>query len=360
MAVIGFHSFPDGLGGGYYGIEVFFALSGFLITSLLLGERETTGRLDFRAFYLRRALRLFPALFAVVAAVWIATALAGEGPETATVSRDAPASILYVANWVYAYADTFPYGPLSHTWSLSIEEQYYIFWPLLLTGLLVLFSGRRRLAVAVVLAGVAASMAVRLWLFDSGSPLQRISLGTDTRAAPLLMGSALGMATTWWLGRATPAAINAIRVLGVVSLAVLVWMTVGPRYLPSVLAEHPARVYEEGLTIATVASVGSIAWVVTDPRGVLARLLSIRPLVWLGKISYGLYLWHVPIYVLLTPAFLGVSYYATQAVRILATVIVATASYYLLERPFLNLKRRYERRPDLAGKVNPRPRPAGS
>ena len=360
LGVLGFHAFPTRIKGGYFGVDVFFALSGFLITSLLLTEREQTAKIAFGAFYLRRALRLFPALFVVVIVVFAVTEIAGTTTETQTVSRDAPAALLYAANWVFAFDDTFPYGPLSHTWTLSIEEQYYVFWPLVLTGLLVALPRRRGLVLAGVLAGVLASVLVRIWLYRSGAPFERITFGTDTRIAPLLLGCALGMCTTWWAARATPLHLRASRAIGALSLGVLLWMALTSRYAPDVIARYPGHIYQDGLTLAAVASAGLILGVTLDPGWAMARMLSLKPLRWVGRVSYGLYLWHVPIFVVLTPNLLAMSNDATQAVRLSATFAVAAVSFYLLEQPFLKLKARFERRPERAGSVSPRPPPAGS
>ena len=360
LGVLGFHAFPTRIRGGYFGVDLFFALSGFLITSLLLTEREVSGKIDFGAFYLRRALRLLPALFAVVVIVFAGTQIAGTTPETETVSRDAPAALLYAANWVFAFSDTFPYGPLSHTWTLSIEEQYYALWPLVLAGLLLGFRRRRGLILAVVLIGVLASMLVRIWLYDSGAPLPRISFGTDTRIAPLLLGCALGMCTTWWAGRATPAVQRAFRGIGALSLAVLIWMAITSRYDRDVIAGNPGHFYEDGLTLAALASAGLILGVTVDRDWPLAKVLSLRPLAWVGRVSYGLYLWQAPVFVLLTPSMLGLPNNVTRVVQLGITFAVAAVSFYLLEQPFLKLKARFERRPERAGSVSPRPPPAGS
>jgi peptidoglycan/LPS O-acetylase OafA/YrhL len=300
-------------------------------------------------------------MFVVVAVVLLGSEIAGNDVETQTVTRDAPASLFYAANWVYAYSSPFPYGPLAHTWSLSIEEQFYLLWPLVLTGLLVAFPGRRRLTVALVLAGAVLSMLVRLWLYRSGAPLQRISFGTDTRVAPLLLGCALGMCMTWWGARARPAHLRAFRVIGALSLALLLWMALSSRYSPSTLIGHPEHLYEDGLTLAALASTGLILGVALDPGWALARGLSLKPVRWVGRISYGLYLWHVPLFAVLTPSLLGLSRNATGVVRLAVTFAVAAASFYLLEQPFLRVKRRFERRPEEAAKpVSPRPQPAGS
>jgi peptidoglycan/LPS O-acetylase OafA/YrhL len=358
LMVLGFHAFPGSVSGGYFGVDLFFALSGFLITSLLLGEREVTSKIDFGAFYIRRALRLFPLIFFVVAVVVVVSLIAGKSAETQSVGRDAPATVLYAANWVFALSHSFPYGPLAHTWSLSIEEQFYVLWPLVLTALLLAFPGNRRLVVALVLAAALVSMIVRVELYRSGAPFERISFGTDTRVAPLLLGCALGMCTTWWGGRARPASLRIFRVVGLLSLAALLWMTLSTRYGLGEIARHPERSYEDGLTIAALASTGLILGVTLDAAWALSRFFSLKPLRWVGRISYGLYLWHVPIFALLTPGFLGLSNTAQGFLGVGLSFGLSAASFYLLEQPCLRLKGRFERRPKQPTSVSPQLQPA--
>jgi peptidoglycan/LPS O-acetylase OafA/YrhL len=344
VAVMGFHAHIGQFRGGYFGVDIFFVLSGFLITSLLVAERETAGRIDFRAFYVRRALRLLPALVLMVTAMLALTAVKPHWPEVQHVQRDALATLGYSANWLYVGLDKFPLNVFSHTWSLSIEEQFYLLWPLLLTLGILLSRGRRPLVLATILAGFVASNALRWWLYHRGIPGPRLALATDTRAGALLIGCAAGLVVTWDMLPRSALGRLVVRVGGVVGTGVLVWMVLGSRY--AMVDITPGRVYGEGYTLIALVSALLILWLVAEPRSPLARLLSVGPVVWIGAVSYGLYLWHFPIDILVTHERFEAPDFVRQAVRLLLILGIVTLSYYLLERPFLRLKRRFERRPD--------------
>ncbi len=348
VAVMGFHAAIRQFHGGYLGVDVFFVLSGFLITSLLAAERDTSGRIDLGAFYMRRALRLLPALFVMVAVVSVVAALGPHIAESDTMARDAPATLFYYVNWVYAFLDHFEVRLLSHTWSLSIEEQFYLAWPLLF-GLTALWArGRRTFIVALPIVLFFASNGLRWWLYNRGTSLPRLTYGTDVRAGAMMIGCAAGLLYTWDLLPRNAAGRMLVRVCGVIGVLGLVWMVFGERYGTLGIATHPARIYGEGyFLIATFAAL-IIVWLAMEPTSPLARLFSLRPMVWMGKVSYGLYLWHLPIDRFITNDRLNASTPVTQVVRLAMTLAVVTASFYLLEQPFLRLKRRFERRPDPA------------
>ena len=347
VAVMGFHADPGRFHGGYFGVDIFFVLSGFLITSLLLAEREAHARIDFPAFYARRGLRLLPALVTMVAAVVALSVAAPDISSAALTSRDAPATIFYVANWVYATESVFEFGYLSHMWSLSIEEQFYFFWPLALTALLAVGARRSKpLLVGALVGGFVVSNALRWSLFEAGVSLPRLVFGTDTRLGGLLLGGALGLLFTWDLLPRTRLGLACIRVSGAVAAVTLAWLLLGERYAQSALNLHPERVIREGYAVIAVASVVFLLWLVVEPASPLARALSLRPMVWIGKTSYGLYLWHVPVDRFLDPERLGWPTFPTQILRVVVTLAIVSASYYLLEQPCLRLKRRFERRPD--------------
>jgi peptidoglycan/LPS O-acetylase OafA/YrhL len=325
VAVLAHHS--RWLPGGFLGVDVFFALSGFLITALLTEEFTRTGTITLRLFYARRALRLLPALLVLVvvcAGTLLATMPAEYGP---LVLHEAAAVLFYVANW--AWVIDLPLGVLSHTWSLGIEEQFYLLWPCALLGLLRVSSPRRAFAVTLGLAG--AGVAWRHALVLAGARFEHLQRGLDAHGDPLLIGCALSLALTAGLrvpGRSTFAAL-----LGVCGLAgLLVFST-----FPESSVSYPVS------TLAAVAVSLVIAHVVRESHSPLTRLLTVAPLVAIGRISYGVYLWHFPVFYLFGLVTLpGTAATASWQSAVAAWAIsfgAAGMSYVIVERPALALKR---------------------
>ena len=347
VAVIAFHAPWPHSGGGYLGVDVFFALSGFLITSLLVDERAERGRIDLRAFWVRRALRLLPALVVMLIGVGAYAAIRPDATSVAEVSdgfvRDALATLFYVENWVVALSHSYHPYLLSHTWSLSVEEQFYVLWPPALV--LLLSRVRWRTVALVTAAGIVASTALRIALSRSRGITPRITFGLDTRVSALLLGCllALLLARRRGAARSTERFVGALGALGVVGMAVLVWLVVGSRYGAESIGAHPSRVMQEAYTFAPLAACAVIASVVLAPTTRLARTLSLRPVVWLGRISYGLYLWHWPVDVVLAPSGSEPPTVGLQVARVFVTVALAAGSYYVVERRFLALKTRAQR-----------------
>ena len=323
--------------GGFLGVDVFFVLSGFLITSLLLDELRRTGRIALADFWIRRARRLLPALIVMVLAV-VAARTVFPTEAITTLRDDAVAAFFWVANWAFVaqrtdyFSQGSPPSPLQHTWSLGVEEQYYLFWPLLVIVVAALFGARARWAVfALATAGVAGSAAGAIVL---ASDVNRVYFGTDTRVQALLIGAAAAalLVRDWSVLTAGGTLIRtrlrrwvagALSVIGVAGLAVLAHYATGS-----------AREFRAGLLIAVaVAAVLVIAPVALDQGSPVARALACRPLVWLGAISYGVYLWHWPIFLALNGERTGWSGWSLFAVRCAATVVAAAASWWLLEQP---------------------------
>jgi peptidoglycan/LPS O-acetylase OafA/YrhL len=337
--VLAEHGGIPGVPGGFLGVDVFFVLSGFLITSLLLDEHRNTGRIGVAGFWIRRARRLLPALIVMVLAVVAARELFS--PEsTATLRDDAVASFFWVSNWAFVaqrtdyFAQGTPPSPLQHTWSLGVEEQYYILWPLLLIAIAALFWARLRLAVFVLAtAGVVAS-AVAAIVLTTDASLNRIYFGADTRAQALLVGAAAAalLVRDWSVLNDGGTLIRTrwghvvARILPFIGLAVL---AAAAHY-----ATGEIRDFRSGLLIVVaLAAVLVVAPVALDQGGPVARVLALRPLVWLGAISYGVYLWHWPIFLALNGERTGWSGWPLFAIRCAATVAVATTSWWLLEQP---------------------------
>ena len=351
-AVVVFHL--GRLPGGFLGVDLFFVLSGFLITSLLLAEHRGTGGVALGSFWARRARRLLPALFLVVAAVALLIATLTPAGERPAFRGDGLATLGYVANW-HAMADEAGYwdmftqpSPLDHMWSLAIEEQFYVVWPLVTIGLLAL-ARRRSWAVATVVAGAAAAGAAASFLVLAATydPLDtnRAYYGTDARVGPTLLGVSLAALSVARMrarpdagagdgagdgATARPAApagtSAAVAALGVVALGVTAWCVLvvdgtGPAY------------YRGGLVAFSVAAVALVHAVTAGGGGPVGRVLRVRPLVALGTISYGVYLWHWPVIVYLTPERAGRGGLALDVLRVAVTLVVSVASFVLVERP---------------------------
>jgi peptidoglycan/LPS O-acetylase OafA/YrhL len=319
-AVCGVLAFHLGeLHGGYLGVDLFFVLSGYLITSLMLSESARSGRVDLGAFWARRARRLLPALFLVVAAVAVYAAGEPQGVALDALRADALATLGYVANWHSLWSDTSYWelfsapSLLAHTWSLAIEEQLYVLWPLVVVG--VLRVGRRRLQPLFVttLVLAAASWTVMSLVHVAGGDTARAYFGTDTRAGAVLIGAALA---TWiaWRGPVRGRTVQAAGIVAAAALAVA-WTAV---------EGTTAWLYEGGFALLGIAAVTVIASISED-EGPLARVLSFRPLRHLGTISYGIYLWHWPVFVVLDEQ--------SHLVKLLVTLAVSEASFHLGEWP---------------------------
>ncbi len=343
-AVLAFHTGAGWAVGGFLGVDVFFVLSGFLITVLLLAEWQRRSRVSLRRFYARRALRLLPAVTLMCAVVLVIGPLNPGVPARNALWKAVAGTMFYFQNWQQAF-HLIPILQLTdHTWSLAIEEQFYLVWPTLLIAAIFWARRSRRdplrvaLILAVTLAVVSAVLKIALW---SGPGSQsRIYYGTDTRADSLLIGSALGICyVAGWLQRVR----RILPALAPVALVIVV-ITFGFAH------DNSARLYHDGgLTAFALVCAVLIGGAALAPAGPAGRLLAAPPLVWLGRISYGIYLWHWPVYRYLHEARLGLSWGPTQLVRVAVTLAAATLSFYLLERPLLRLRHRFDPPADAPG-----------
>jgi peptidoglycan/LPS O-acetylase OafA/YrhL len=339
VAVLLFHA--GHLRGGWLGVDLFFVLSGYLITSLLMAERRASGGVDLVAFWGRRARRLLPALVVVLVAVAVYAKLELAPIDLGRVRSDGLATLGFVANWHdvvsgRTYWDrTLAPSLLGHTWSLAVEEQLYLVWPVALSVGLAWrhrragrsAGGPRREAgavarVALVVAVASGALAVGLHL--AGASNERIYLGTDTRAAAV----ALGAFVAGWRRRRriddrVAARLEAAGAVAAVALAGL-WAWLDGSW---------DLTYRGGLLAASVLAAVVVA-AAADPRSRrLAAPLSLPPLRYLGRISYGLYLWHWPVYAALDQRRTGLDDPALLAVRLGASVALAAVSFHLIERP---------------------------
>ncbi|MEU4483065.1 acyltransferase family protein [Micromonospora sp. NPDC023966] len=356
-AVLAFHGGVAALPGGFLGVDAFFVLSGFLITSLLLAEHRDTGRIDLVAFWGRRVRRLLPALLLVLLVVLLVSRKLMPGTELGALRWDALAALGYVANWRMAnrhgdyFAATGSPSPLQHTWSLGIEEQFYLLWPLLLIALLGWAARRgavppgRRLGAAlpVVLLGAAGSALAAGALFTPNA-LDRVYYGTDTRAVALLVGVGLAVLLARRSEAVTdrPARHPVLGALALAGVALTGWCWASAE-------GGDAWLYRGGLTVAALAVAAVITHAVVSPASPTARLLALAPLVWLGRISYGVYLWHWPLFQWLTAERTGLTGVALLAARCAGTLAVAAGSYLLVERPIRRARRLPRLAPALAG-----------
>jgi peptidoglycan/LPS O-acetylase OafA/YrhL len=329
LAVIGYHLGYTWLPGGFLGVDVFFVLSGFLITGLLVDEYAATGRINLGAFWLRRARRLLPALFVVVAAVAIWIPANASPFELGLRRADLLWTLFYGSNWHFIasgedyFAQFTTASPVQHTWSLAIEEQFYLLWPLLVG--LTLWLGRRWAGSmsAVCAIGIVGSVALMAALYDKGDP-GRSYFGTDARIHQLLIGALLSIAVRQRSRHMFP------RAPWVAAFAAG-WLTVAV----ALVSDHaPAYYYGLSGLVAVVAA--ALIWgLERAPSGLLARALSLRPIAWTGRISYGLYLWHWPAILAITvvPEPFASVQAGLDLVRVGVTFALATASFYLLEEP---------------------------
>lgn len=326
LAVMAYHSTIGVFAGGWLGVDVFFVLSGFLITTLLLQEFDRTGRISWARFYGRRALRLYPALIAVVAVGLIFYRDLGNHGTLRGYGTSATLALTYTEDLAYGLTGD-PHGNMLHTWSLSVEEHFYLIWPL---ALMVLLPWRRR---ATWLIG---GVAVASWLAMAATVHTQSADGTPYRAYILpwavvwtvLVGC--GLAVVVHSGR-LPRVLLKTRV-GTAAVAVAVVATLAAAHFP----REPHMLWESTLVVlATAILIGHLH----AEGGFLRRLLGRAPLAYIGRRSYGLYLWHFPILVLLQ-RHLNAGGRVDGIAMVVLSLIVAEISYRVVEQPFLRLKSR--------------------
>jgi peptidoglycan/LPS O-acetylase OafA/YrhL len=324
IAVLIYHARPGWLPGGFLGVEVFFVISGFIITRALLNEVRATGRINVLSFWMRRARRLLPAVVLLLAGT-LTYALVFEPDQVTELRADALAAMVYVTNWHLmtggqSYFNSFQQpSMLRHLWSLAVEEQFYVVWPMLLAAGLPILKQKGMLA--LILIGIAASTAGMTLLYVPAGDTSRVYYGTDTRAAALLAGAALAFVAGGWRMADARWAPKVMALIGLAATALVLGAMVW-------LDERQALLYRGGFLAVSLASTVVIL-AATQPN-LFSKALSLSPLRWIGERSYGIYLWHWPIYLLVWPneATLG-----QLAAQITATVFIAALSYALVEKP---------------------------
>ncbi|HUV09639.1 MAG TPA: acyltransferase family protein, partial [Acidimicrobiia bacterium] len=332
-SVIAYHFGSQQMNGGFLGVDMFFVLSGYLITSLLLVEWGRRSRIDLGAFWAGRARRLLPALIVALLAVAAWSYFYADPIRLDAIRQDGIWSLFSGVNWHFivsgqSYFDVFSEAsPLRHLWFLAIEVQFLLAWPLAVIALLHLGRGRTRFLTVFSLAGVIASSTLMVNLYRAGDP-SRAYYGTDTRAGQLLIGALLAILLARWspTTRASQRGLQSLGVAGIV-LAVATFV---------VATDQDTWLYHGGFLAFAVATALLIAAAVQPGHHVLGATLSLRPLRWVGKISYGLYLWHWPISIFLSESRIGISGWSLAFLRLGVTFAVAALSYYRLELPIRN------------------------
>jgi peptidoglycan/LPS O-acetylase OafA/YrhL len=356
VAVMVYHANSDWLPGGFLGVEVFFVISGYLITLLLISEKERTSNVDMKQFWIRRARRLLPALFAMMIALTIWTALF-ERDALGKLRGDVIAAFFYVSNWYQiwtgaGYTAANDFAPLRHLWSLAVEEQFYLIWPIVMFALL--RGGSRRIADIsryLVLAALAITVVTALLYYSGpigtpevtpdaywtifGRPISKIDalyLATPTRAGGLLLGAAFAMiwrpvAVMRGPLRTKGRLLDVVALLGFVALGAMVWSM----YLIDADGAN-AWVFRGGLLLCAIATLMMVS-AVTHERAITSRVLSIPALLWIGTRSYGLYLYHWPIFQIMRDIAGNKLKLHEFFVAMALTCFITELSYRFLETP---------------------------
>jgi peptidoglycan/LPS O-acetylase OafA/YrhL len=357
LAVILFHAESNWTIGGYFGVDVFFVLSGYLITSLLLTEWRGTGGIALRSFWVRRARRLLPALLLMLAAVGVTAVLLPQVLGSPGLLGDTLSTVGYVANWhlVAAHTNYFDTvanpSPLTHTWSLAIEEQFYLLWPIAVLAISggLLLRGRkgrhvtkdpkrkRGLVIVAVVATVGAvGSAVEMALITPTgngalttagvTAVNRSYYGSDTRAQSLLVGAALAAVLILWepvrtrRGRITVSIAGPVGAVGIVAM----WLWVG---------QSSALAFHGGFPLLSLGAAAVIACITAIPRHPVAWFLALPPFAYLGRISYGIYLWYLPVLVVMTAGRTHLAGLQLLGARLAVIVAIAAFSFHLVESP---------------------------
>ncbi|MDI4646070.1 acyltransferase family protein [Cohnella hashimotonis] len=332
IAVIAYHLDFDWASGGLLGVGVFFVLSGYLITDQIASELNREGRLNLKGFWLRRARRLLPAMLLVMAAVLLYLLLF-DRDRLPSLAGDVWSAVTYTSNWYLifhhvSYFESFgPPSPFGHLWSLAVEEQFYLLWPLLLPAAAMLLGRRGRTALAITAAAVVSAVLMAV-LYVPGEDPSRIYYGTDTRAFGLLLGAALALVwpsgrLSTGLSRRSRAGLDAIGIAALAAVLLMIRCT----------SEYDSFLYRGGLVLLSLCAAALVA-VLAHPDSRFGAWLGCGPMRWIGKRSYGIYLWHYPVIVLSEkqvntdgPEPLRI------ALQLAVSVILAALSYRFVENP---------------------------
>ena len=331
LAVIAYHTGLPGCEGGLMGVTVFFVISGYIVTKILLVEFARTGRISFKDFYIRRAKRLLPAILLVIVATGALCTLFSH-PLLTKMRPEILPSLFFFNNWWQILNDASYFeniglpSPLTHFWSLAIEEQFYLVLPATLFCVLK-FGGklrhRRNLSLFFLILAAASALEMTL-LYDPTQDPTRVYYGTDTRAFSLLMGAFVAVLTTGAKDKLPRAFREACAIVGAVGVIICLGIMGG---------EDPFT-YQGGMVICSALTAILVYGTLWKDSGFVAKVLSLKPFIWVGKRSYGLYLWHYPLVLLFTPTNGSFGLEGIlMAAAILCTFICAELSYRFIENP---------------------------
>ena len=324
LAVLACHLSLPYAASGALGVDIFFTLSGFLITSILSEEWCKFGKIRPDFFYIRRILRLYPALFLMVGCVSLISPA-----KTYIIS-----SLTYSTNWIMALNLAPLNLELGHTWTLAIEEQYYLLWPPILILILRTLQPRKAVIIPVLLAMLSVLVRVTLW--TQYGDFWRINAGLDAHADGLLLGSALGLIYTFDLFPSS----QRVKIFSVLIFTFLCGILMYTTVIQIVSQEFLANI---GVPLVEITILLLIILTVIQPVSTLVNLFEFKPLVWVGTISYGLYLWQVPVLVLFDIENLGIPVSLSIPIKVVLIFAVTILSYRYIERPILRFKSRFQR-----------------
>ncbi|MFX3632550.1 MAG: acyltransferase family protein [Candidatus Pristimantibacillus sp.] len=332
IAVIAYHLNVKGMPGGLLGVSLFFVLSGYLITDLWLRRRAQQSGPQLKTFWISRAKRLLPAMIVMLALVVLVLFLF-DSSRLILLRGDIGSALLYINNWWLifhdvSYFESFgPPSPFGHLWSLAVEEQFYLLWPLVLTAALRFVPRRGQLALWTLL-GAAMSAGAMALLYQPGLDPSRVYYGTDTRAFGLLIGAALAMVWPSWRLKEF-VSVKGRLVLDIIGSAGMIIVLL----MIAAIGEYDAFLYRGGMVLFSLATAAVVA-AMAHPASRLSRIIGCLPLRWLGARSYGIYLYHYPIITLTTPVAEGSEFHLIRALlQVLMTLVVAELSWRFIEEP---------------------------
>jgi len=328
-----FHAGATWLPGGFLGVDFFLVISGYLITSLLVAEQRSGGRIDLWRFWLRRVRRLIPALLLAIAGTLVAMLIL-HWDEVSRLKGATLSAFAYVTNWYFIFADV-PYvekfgrpNVFTHLWSLAVEEQFYLFWPLVLAVILMVLKLRPWAIGVLAVAGAAFSTAWAWHLYDPYALPWRIYYGTDTRAVGLFVGivGAILLPPSRLRPIASAAGRWGMEIIGLAALAGVLWCMFS-------IDEFENRLYQGGMLMLAIPAIVLII-VSAHPQTLLGKFWGLPVLVWIGARSYGMYLWHWPVLMLTRPEDdVSISGAPLVAIQIMLVVGISALSYRFVEQP---------------------------
>ncbi|HMF58215.1 MAG TPA: acyltransferase [Pyrinomonadaceae bacterium] len=319
--------------GGFLGVDIFFVLSGFLITSLLLQEWQWSGRISLKRFYIRRVLRLMPALYLLMLLLGLYAFIFLDAKHAVNIYYSILVTSLYASNWVLAFNYGYQLGPLAITWSLAIEEQFYLLWPSALTLALRLKLRERSIFFGLALI-ILLIVLHRSMLWQEGASISRVYYATDTRVDSILTGCLAGLLVAWNFWPKMKRLGFYMRCLAIIAAIFAIYqiITASPR---------DGQWFAGRYILFSLAIAQIITVILLWPPKIALMVLRWEPLAWVGRISYGLYLWHWAILSLIFPRDGSQPSIFQMMEMVVFSFTAATLSFYLVEKPFLRWKRRF-------------------